>query len=125
MEPPLPPNSIKTYRVDILRGEKRWLLSEAGEDEGREHQSKVDVEGREAERVRDLALGERGEQHHSLGIPGPAVQRTSWGYQTPLCRGQPLGAPGSPTQRVLRERKDHRGVCYLVETCPAHLHHFV
>ena len=51
VELPLPPTSIKTYRVHILGGEKRWLLSEAGEDEGRQHQSKVDVEGREAERV--------------------------------------------------------------------------
>ena len=49
--PPLPPTSIKTHGVDILGGEKRWLLPEAGEDEGREHQGKVDIEGGEAEGV--------------------------------------------------------------------------
>lgn len=47
----------KTHRVDIFGGEKWWLLPEAGQDERREHQGKVDVEGGEAEGVQDLALG--------------------------------------------------------------------
>lgn len=51
MEPPPPSTSIQTHRVDILGGEKRWLLPEAGEDEGGEHQGKIDVEGGEAEGV--------------------------------------------------------------------------
>lgn len=49
----------KTHRVDIPWGEKWWLLLEAGQDEGTEHQGKVDVECGKAERIQDLTLGGR------------------------------------------------------------------
>lgn len=61
----------KTHRVDILGGEKWWLLPEAGQDEGSEHQGKVDVEGGEAEGVQDLALGgQRGRTSEWQSPPG-------------------------------------------------------
>lgn len=62
----------ETHRVDVLRGEKRWLLPEAGQDEGKEHQGEVDVEGSEAEGVQDLALGGQrgGASEHQAPLGG-------------------------------------------------------
>lgn len=63
-----------TYCVMILWGEQRWLLLEAGQDEGTEHKGKVDVESGESERIQDLTLGESGEEPRKrLGKASPPL----------------------------------------------------
>lgn len=73
----------ETHGVDVLWGEKRWLLPEAGQDEGREHQDEVDVEGSEAEGVQDLALG--GQRGGASECQAPL--REGAGQEGPLLSG--------------------------------------